>query len=123
MLAHVSIQCADFDRSAAFYDTVLAPLAAARVMEVDDAIGYGIPPAAAFWIGRQQTGDGFRETHIAFWAPNRAAVRSFFDAAVAFGAEPLHAPQIWPEYDPDYYGAFVRDPDGNNVEAVCLSPE
>jgi catechol 2,3-dioxygenase-like lactoylglutathione lyase family enzyme len=122
MLAHVSIQCADFDRSAAFYDRVLAPIAGARVMELDDAIGYGIPPAADFWIGRQQTGDGFRETHIAFQAPNRAAVRSFFDAAVAFGAEPLHEPRLWPEYDPDYYGAFVRDPDGNNVEAVCISP-
>jgi catechol 2,3-dioxygenase-like lactoylglutathione lyase family enzyme len=122
MLAHVSIQCADFDRSAAFYDRVLAPLAGARVMELDDAIGYGVPPVAVFWIGRQQTGDGFRETHIAFWAPNHAAVRSFFDAAVAFGAEPLHEPRLWPEYDPDYYGAFVRDPDGNNVEAVCISP-
>ena len=65
-LAHVSIQCADFDRSATFYDAVLAPLGGSRVMEVDDAIGYGVPPAADFWIGRQQTGDGFRETHVAF---------------------------------------------------------
>ena len=51
-------------------------------MENDDAIGYGIPPSASFWIGRQQTGDGFRETHIAFQAPDRAAVRAFFDAAL-----------------------------------------
>jgi catechol 2,3-dioxygenase-like lactoylglutathione lyase family enzyme len=123
MLAHVSIQCADFDQSAAFYDAVLAPLAGARVMELDDAIGYGIPPLATFWIGRQQTGDGFRETHIAFTGPNRGAVRSFFQAALALGAEPLHEPRVWPEYDPDYYAAFVRDPDGNNVEAVCFSPE
>ena len=123
MLAHVSVQCTDFERSAAFYDTVLAPLAGARVMEFDDAIGYGIPPLATFWIGRQQTGDGFREVHIAFAAPNRAAVRAFFDAARSQGAEPLHQPQLWPEYGANYYGAFVRDPDGNNVEAVCHSPE
>jgi catechol 2,3-dioxygenase-like lactoylglutathione lyase family enzyme len=123
MLDHVSIQCADFEKSAAFYDTVLAPLSGTRVMEVDDAIGYGIPPNPIFWIGRQRTGDGFRETHIAFSAKNRAAVQAFFDAALAAGAEPLHAPKVWPEYHPDYFGAFVRDPDGNNVEAVCHAPE
>ena len=124
MLAHVSIQCADFDRSAAFYDAVLAPLRGARVMEVDgDAIGYGVPPEASFWIGRQQTGDGFREAHIAFQAPDRAAVRAFVEAARATGAEVLHEPKLWPEYYPTYYGGFVRDPDGNNVEAVCFTPE
>jgi catechol 2,3-dioxygenase-like lactoylglutathione lyase family enzyme len=123
MLAHVSIQCADFERSAAFYDAVLAPLAGTRVMEVHDAIGYGVPPVATFWIGRQRTGDGFRETHIAFTARSRDAVQAFFAAALAVGAEPLHAPQVWPEYHADYYGAFVRDPDGNNVEAVCHAPE
>jgi catechol 2,3-dioxygenase-like lactoylglutathione lyase family enzyme len=124
MLAHLSIQCTDLPRSAAFYDAVLAPLGAARVMAVDDdAIGYGVPPSPAFWIGRQQTGEGFRETHFAFTAPTRAAVRAFYDAALAAGAETLHEPQLWPQYHPDYYGAFVRDPDGNNVEAVCHSPE
>ena len=79
MLAHVSIQCADMTRSAAFYDAVLAPLGSVRVMEHGDSIGYGIPPSASFWIGQQQTGDGFRETHIAFQAPDQAAVRAFFD--------------------------------------------
>ena len=64
-------------------------------------------------------GRRFRESHIAFTAPDRAAVRAFFDAAVAPGAEVLHEPRVWPEYHPNYYGAFVRDPDGNNVEAVC----
>ena len=123
MLAHLSIQCADLPRSAVFYDAVLAPLGGQRVMEVGgDAIGYGLPPFPSFWIGRQQTGDGFRETHIAFAAPDRNAVRAFFEAAVRSGAEVLHEPQLWPQYHPDYYGAFVRDPDGNNVEAVCHSP-
>jgi catechol 2,3-dioxygenase-like lactoylglutathione lyase family enzyme len=123
MLAHVSIQCADFDRSAAFYDSVLASLGGARVMDVGDAIGYGVPPAADFWIGRQQTGHGFRETHIAFRAPDRAAVRAFVEAARAIGMEVLHEPKVWPEYSPTYYGGFVRDPDGNNVEAVCYSAD
>ena len=124
MLAHVSIQCTDFDGSAAFYDAVLAPLGGARVMEVGgDAIGYGLPPVATFWIGRQQTGDGFRETHIAFVAPDRAAVRAFVDVARATGAEVLHEAKVWPEYHPAYYGGFVRDHDGNNVEAVCHSAD
>lgn len=123
MLAHVSIQSADLSASAPFYDAVLAPRGGGRVMEVDDAIGYGVPPSAEFWIGRQQTGDGFRETHFAFQAPDRDAVRAFFHAALATGAEPLHEPQLWPQYHPDYYGAFVRDPDGNNIEAVCHTPE
>ena len=54
--------------------------------------------------------------------PTRDAVQAFFHAALSTGAEPLHEPQLWPQYHPDYYGAFVRDPDGNNVEAVCHAP-
>ncbi len=123
MIAHVSIQCADLPASAAFYDAVLGPLGGSRIMSEGDAIGYGVPPLPEFWIGRQRTGDGFRETHLAFSAEDRAAVRAFFDAAVGTGAVVLHEPQLWPDYHPNYYGAFVRDPDGNNVEAVCHSPE
>jgi catechol 2,3-dioxygenase-like lactoylglutathione lyase family enzyme len=123
MISHLSIQCTDVEASARFYDAVLAPLGGARVMEFGGAVGYGIPPDPTFWIGPQQTGEGFRETHIAFDAPNRAAVRSFFDAARESGAEVLHEPRLWPEYHESYYGAFVRDPDGNNVEAVCHTPE
>jgi catechol 2,3-dioxygenase-like lactoylglutathione lyase family enzyme len=119
VLAHVSIQCADLDASAAFYDAVLAPLGGRRIMQDDGSVGYGLPPTPNFWIGRHRTGEGFRETHIAFTAPDRAAVRAFFDAALACGAEALHDPQPWPEYHANYYAAFVRDPDGNNVEAVC----
>lgn len=119
MLDHLSIQCADPAASATFYDAVLAPLGGTRIMEFGAVIGFGVPPMPDFWIGPHETGDGFRESHIAFSAPDRAAVRAFFDAAVAAGAEVLHEPRVWPEYHPDYYGAFVRDPDGNNVEAVC----
>ena len=122
MLDHVSIQCADVAASAAFYDTVLAKIGGQRLMDFGEVIGFGVPPMPDFWIGPRQTGDGFRESHLAFTAPDRDAVRAFFDAAVAAGAEPLHEPREWPEYHPNYYGAFVRDPDGNNVEAVCHAP-
>jgi catechol 2,3-dioxygenase-like lactoylglutathione lyase family enzyme len=123
VLDHVSIQCIDLVASAHFYDAVLAPLGGRRVRDAGSAIGYGIPPAADFWIGAQTTGNGFRESHLAFVAPTRAAVREFFKVAVDNGALVLHGPRLWPEYDADYYGAFVRDPDGNNIEAVCRKPE
>jgi catechol 2,3-dioxygenase-like lactoylglutathione lyase family enzyme len=123
MLDHLSIQCSDATASAAFYDSVLAPLGGSRIMEFGLVVGFGVPPMPDFWIGPLETGDGFRESHIAFSAPDRGAVRAFFDAAVAAGAEVLHEPRVWPEYHPNYYGAFVRDPDGNNVEAVCHVPE
>ena len=92
-------------------------------MDFSEAIGYGVPPKPDFWIGRQNTGEGFRESHIAFSAPDRPAVPAFFDAAVARGVEVSHEPRLWPEYHDTYYGAFVRDPDGNNIEAVCHLPE
>lgn len=123
VLDHVGMQCADLVASAAFYDAVLAPLGARRIMDFGSAIGYGVPPHPDFWISAQETGEGFRESHLAFSAPSRAAVRSFFDAAVAGGAQVLHEPRLWPEYHAAYYGAFVRDPEGNNVEAVCHLPE
>jgi catechol 2,3-dioxygenase-like lactoylglutathione lyase family enzyme len=123
MLDHLSIQSADLAASAVFYDAVLAPLGGTRVMDFGEVIGYGIRPQPTFWIGRQTNGDGFRESHIAFVAPDRAGVRAFFEAAVAHAATVLHEPRLWPEYHPGYYGAFVRDPDGNNVEAVCHRPE
>ena len=123
MLDHLSIQCADVAASARFYDAVLVPIGASRVMDFGEVIGYGIAPKPDFWIGPRTTGDGFRESHIAFTASDRTMVRAFFDAAVARGAEVLHEPRLWPEYHPNYYGAFVRDPDGNNVEAVCHNPE
>jgi catechol 2,3-dioxygenase-like lactoylglutathione lyase family enzyme len=123
MLDHLSIQVSDPAASAAFYDAVLAPLGGVRMMEFGPVIGYGVPPMPDFWISPHDSGEGFRESHIAFSAANRGTVQAFFDAAVAHGAEVLHDPRVWPEYHPNYYGAFVRDPDGNNVEAVCHSPE
>jgi catechol 2,3-dioxygenase-like lactoylglutathione lyase family enzyme len=125
MLDHLSIQCADASASAAFYDTVLATLGGRRVMEFGPVVGYGVD-MPTFWIG--PLGEGplspaqNREVHIAFAAPDRAAVDAFGAAAVTAGAEVLHEARVWPEYHPNYYGVFVRDPDGNNVEAVCHQP-
>lgn len=123
MLDHLSIQCADIAVSAAFYDAVLVAVGGQRILEFDGpTIGYGVPPMPDFWIGPNMTGDDFRESHIAFNAPDRAAVDSFFTAGITAGAVVLHEPRVWPEYHPNYYGAFIHDPDGNNVEAVCHRP-
>jgi catechol 2,3-dioxygenase-like lactoylglutathione lyase family enzyme len=123
MLDHLSIQCADVAASAAFYDAVLATIGGQRILEYGGpTIGYGVPPMPDFWLGPQTTGDGFRESHIAFSAPDRTAVDRFLRVAIDLGADVLHNARVWPEYHPNYYGAFVRDPDGNNVEAVCHLP-
>lgn len=91
-------------------------------MDFGEVIDYGVPPRPEFWIGPWTTGEGFRETHIAFVAPDRAAVRHSSRQRSALMPKVLHEPRVWPEYHPGYYGAFVRDPDGNNVEAVCRAP-
>jgi len=125
MIDHVSVQCADITASTAFFDAVLVPLGGGRAMEFAEGqvVGYGVEGKPEFWLGPRQTGEGFRETHLAFAAPDRAAVREFFSRAVEAGAEVLYEPRVWTEYHPSYYAAFVRDPDGNNVEAVCHLPE
>ena len=122
MLDHVSIQCADMAASTAFYDTVLAPIGGRRLMDFGEVVGYGTQ-FPDFWLGAQSNGDGFRESHLAFTAPSRTSVDEFFAAATNHGAQVLHEPRVWPEYHENYYGAFVRDPDGNNVEAVCHLPQ
>ncbi len=90
MLDHLSIQCADVAKSAAFYDALLAPLGGTRIMDFGEVIGYGIAPKPDFWIGPHNTGEGFRESHIAFSAPDRATVDAFLAAARVQGAEVLH---------------------------------
>ena len=122
MIDHFGINCSDLAGSAAFYDKVLGALGYTRLMDFGVAIGYGTD-RPDFWIS-EQPAEGpasgpNREVHVAFSAPDAAAVRAFFDAATGLGAEVLHEPRLWPEYHEHYYGAFVRDPDGNNVEAVC----
>ncbi|MCX6401423.1 MAG: VOC family protein [Propionibacteriales bacterium] len=118
MIDHLGINCADLAASKAFYDAVLAPLGFTRIMDYDVACGYGTENDPAFWLSRYDDMPPNREVHVAFTAADVAAVHAFHDAAVAAGAEVLHAPRPWPEYHPGYYGAFVRDLDGNNIEAV-----
>jgi catechol 2,3-dioxygenase-like lactoylglutathione lyase family enzyme len=121
LIDHLSLQVRDVAASAAFYDTVLAPLGGKRMLDFGEVVGYGTD-RPTFWIGPATTAGEPREVHVAFVAADRAAVHAFFDAAVATGAEVLHEPRVWPEYHPTYYGAYVRDLDGNNVEAVCHAP-
>jgi len=122
MIDHLGINCADLERSAVFYDAVLGVLGHSRLLDYDVAIGYGTTKPD-FWLGRQpESGPASgpnREIHVAFTAPSADAVREFFSVAVEHGAEVLHEPRHFPEYHDHYFGAFVRDPDGNNLEAVC----
>jgi len=117
MINHLSIRCRDLPASAAFYDQLLGVLGGRRVIERDYGIGYGTD-FPTFWIGPLVDQRGEREIHIAFTAPSRDAVHAFHEAARRLGAEILHPPRLWPEYHPGYYGVFVRDPDGHNIEAV-----
>ncbi len=118
MIDHFGILCADYEKSKEFYDTVLAALGYSRQMDVGPALGYGRGGKPDFWLedgGDREVGSPI---HFAFQASGADEVRTFYDAALGLGVESLHAPRLWPEYHPGYFGAFVRDPDGNNVEAV-----
>jgi catechol 2,3-dioxygenase-like lactoylglutathione lyase family enzyme len=121
VIDHLGINCADWERSKAFYDTVLGVLGYTRQLDYQVAIGYGRDGKPDFWIADMNAGAAAgpnREVHFAFQAADVDAVKAFYDAAVEIGAESLHEPRLWPEYHPGYFGAFVRDPDGNNIEAV-----
>ncbi|MBL8931738.1 MAG: VOC family protein [Kineosporiaceae bacterium] len=118
MIDHFGINAADLAATTAFYDAVLATLGHRRLMDFGVAVGYGTE-SPQFWVSTFEGVGPNRETHIAFVAPDAERVRAFHAAALATGAESLHEPRLWPEYHPHYYGGFVRDPEGNNVEAVC----
>ncbi|MFZ5637699.1 MAG: VOC family protein [Pseudomonadota bacterium] len=129
MLDHLGFAVADYPRSRAFYERVLAPLGFGVVMEVTkemsggyEGCGFGPPGKPAFWVGRG-TGEPGRGMHIAFTAKTRAEVDAFHAAALAAGGIDNGAPGLRPHYHPHYYGAFAFDPDGHNIEAVCHAPE
>jgi catechol 2,3-dioxygenase-like lactoylglutathione lyase family enzyme len=131
MIDHVGLQVSGYERSREFYRKVLAPLGGELVMEVtaeqtgDGAhAGFGMNGRPTFWIGTsQQANHPTGAVHVAFTAPNRSAVMAFHRAAIEAGAKDNGAPGLRPHYHAHYYGAFVLDPDGHNVEAVCHSPE
>jgi catechol 2,3-dioxygenase-like lactoylglutathione lyase family enzyme len=122
MLDHVTVGVEDIERAKRFYDSALRPLGVTRLYgDGNRFAGYGVNPKAFFWIGirnKPQTG-----SHIAFAANDRATVDQFYEAAIAAGGKDNGRPGIRAHYDPDYYGAFVLDPDGHNIEAVCRLPE
>jgi catechol 2,3-dioxygenase-like lactoylglutathione lyase family enzyme len=122
MLDHVTIGVRDVEQSKRFYDRALAPLGITRLYaEGERFAGYGITPKAFFWIGVRdipQTG-----AHIAFAAPDWATVQRFHEEAIAAGGKDNGKPGMRPHYHPNYYGAFVLDPDGHNIEAVCHAPQ
>ena len=126
MLDHAGFPVSNYARSKAFYLQALAPLGYALVMEVQQdendapAAGFGADGKPDLWIGGE--GGLQRPIHIAIAAHNRAAVDAFYRAAIAAGGKDNGAPGLRPHYHPNYYAAFVLDPDGHNIEAVCHAP-
>jgi catechol 2,3-dioxygenase-like lactoylglutathione lyase family enzyme len=126
MLDHIGITVSDLAPSEAFYEKALAPLGYRVVTDIPQypATGFGVPqgygkstdPAGDFWIGQ---GAPVQTAHVAFNAESRAVVDAFFQAAVAAGGRDNGAPGLRPKYHATYYAAFVLDPDGHNIEAVC----
>jgi catechol 2,3-dioxygenase-like lactoylglutathione lyase family enzyme len=123
MIDHVTLQVADVPTSRAFYEALLAPLGMAADPSTDDrhVVGFFGPDPGSFWLVPAQR-EQDRELHLAFRAADRDTVRAFHQAALGIGAEILHAPGLFPEYHEHYFAAFVRDPDGHNIEAVCHTP-
>ena len=128
MIDHTNVVVSDFDRSKAFYTRALAPLGYALLMEVPKeftggrgVIGFGEPPRPDFWVSSGPATN--TPTHIAFRANSRADVLAFYAEAIAAGGRDNGAPGLRPHYHATYFGAFVLDPDGHNVEAVCHAPE
>jgi catechol 2,3-dioxygenase-like lactoylglutathione lyase family enzyme len=127
MIDHLSLTVADLEKAVGFYDAVLAALGASRLATVDHGEihirGYGRDGKPSFWIAAG-TGEGAALAgHVAFAAPDRATVDAFHRAAIGAGARDNGGPGLRPDYHENYYGAFVIDPDGHRLEAVCHRPE
>jgi catechol 2,3-dioxygenase-like lactoylglutathione lyase family enzyme len=121
ILDHIGITVTDFTKSRAFYDAALAPLGIHEVMSFEKFAGFG-RHRPEFWIGEGRAAQPQPRTHIAFAAATRADVDAFYRAAMAAGATDNGPPGVRTHYHPSYYGAFVLDLDGHNVEAVCHAP-
>jgi len=126
MLDHITFTVSDVARARAFYDAALAPLGVGVIAAfpddqgaADGVLGYGEAGRCFFWINGSRPLTA--RLHVAFAAADRPAVDAFHAAAMAAGGRDNGPPGLRPQYHPDYYGAFVLDPDGNNVEAVHLS--
>jgi catechol 2,3-dioxygenase-like lactoylglutathione lyase family enzyme len=129
MIDHVSIAVRELARSRAFYDAALAPLGYRRMFDVEDASGYGPSDphplkeqALPFWITHNGDGPALNG-HVCFNAPFRGAVDAFHAAALTAGGRDNGKPGLRPEYHPNYYAAFIIDPDGYRIEAVRHQPD
>ena len=128
MIDHIGITVGDFEKSRLFYSKVLAPIGYSLLMEVSAAetgsksfAGFGVAPKPDFWIGSGTP--NVPPVHVAFRVSSRALVDAFYKAAIAAGGCDNGAPGPRTHYHPNYYGAFVLDPDGHNIEAVCHETE
>ncbi|MEO8345478.1 MAG: VOC family protein [Betaproteobacteria bacterium] len=121
MIDHMSVSVSNIARSKSFYGVALAPLGYAMLMEFEKFAGFGVAPKPDFWIGEGAPNEP--HVHVAFRADTRAAVDAFHLAAIAGGGRDNGPPGLRPNYHENYYGAFVLDPDGHNIEAVCHLPE
>ena len=128
MIDHLGFSVSDYERAKAFYAKALAPLDYSLIMEVTPeqtghaaAAGFGANGKPDLWFGAE--GAMNKPVHIAILAKDRATVDAFYKAAIAAGGRDNGAPGIRPHYHANYYGAFVLDPDGHNIEAVCHAPE
>ena len=127
MIDHTGLSVSNFEDAKSFYDAALAPLGASMLMTVPTEFTGGVQVGGygrerpVFWLheGEKQA----PPVHMAFTATSRAEVDAFYAAAIAAGGTDNGGPGLRPHYHPNYYGAFVRDPDGNNIEAVCHRPE
>ena len=116
MIDHTGVGVTNLDRSKAFYRAALAPLGYALIMEWEQSAGFGVPPKPDFWIGEGES--NARRSTSPFAPQTRQQVDAFYRAALAAGGRDNGAPGPRPHYHADYYGAFVLDPDGHNIEAV-----
>jgi catechol 2,3-dioxygenase-like lactoylglutathione lyase family enzyme len=118
MYDHIGLKVKDVGASARFYQAALAPLGHVLASQDDAGAGFGPTGAPALWLYRAaQTGSG---AHVAFAAPDHAAVDRFHAEGLKAGGRDHGRPGLRADYGPKYYAAFLLDPDGNNVEAVCL---
>jgi len=121
MIDHISIRVSDYERSKRFFEAALAPLGYRLVFEhAISGAGFGRSGKPDFWI---KQGPPSPSLHIAFAGDDRAMVDAFYEEATAADGRDNGAPGLRPEYHPAYYGAFVLDPDGHNIEAVCHKPQ
>jgi catechol 2,3-dioxygenase-like lactoylglutathione lyase family enzyme len=116
MIDHIDVQVTDLEQSVAFYTKALAPLGYVLIMRFPETAGFGVDGKPDLWLRRATPGD---RVHVAIRAAGRGVVRAFHEAAIAAGGKDHGAPGVRELYHPNYFAAFVRDPDGHNIEAVC----